>query len=191
VNPLDRVADWADAPEPSEPLLGAAREQGPVWNFGVEAFIQRHGLKVRRRGEWNGGEKWELESCPINPEHTGGCAVITKVPSGALGFKCHHNSCAGIGWTELRERLEPGYRKSDLTAVGHERSGPPEWLPIVPFSAVAVERIPEDLIPGPVGDMARSVAAGAKSNSGVYVFCVKALIPLLLSSVKEVSARLP
>jgi hypothetical protein len=163
VNPLDRVAGWADVPEPSEPVFGSARAQGAVRNFEVEAFIQRHGLQVRRRGEWRGGEKWELQVCPINPAHTGGSSVITRDSSGALGFRCHHNSCAGIGWTELRERLEPNYRKSDRIAVGGERSGTNGWPPIVAFAAVSVERIPEDLIPGPVGDMARSVAAATET----------------------------
>jgi Protein of unknown function (DUF3987) len=163
VNPLDRVAGWADLSEPSEPVCGPARAQGAVRNFEVEAFIQRHGLQVRRRGEWRGGEKWELQVCPINPEHTGGSAVITRDSAGALGFKCHHNSCSSIGWTDLRERLEPGYRKSDHRSVGGERLAPSGWPPIVPFAAVTVERIPEGLIPGPVGDMARSVAAATET----------------------------
>jgi hypothetical protein len=163
VNPLDRVAGWVDDPRESEPASGPAAAHTPSGDFDVEAFIRRQRLKVRRRGEWRGGEKWELEFCPINPEHTGGCAVITKGPNGALGFKCHHNTCAGIGWTELRERLEPGYRKSDHGVGGGQRSGSDGWPPIVPFSAMAVERIPEDLLPGPVGDMARSVAAATET----------------------------
>src|SRR5689334_14372895 len=107
MNPLDCVAGWAEPSPRLELDSGPAAAQAPSLNFDLQAFIQRHGLKVRRRGEWRGGEKWELEFCPINPDHTGGCAVITKNPNGALGFKCHHNTCAGIGWTELRERLEP------------------------------------------------------------------------------------
>ena len=163
MNPIERVADWMDDPPLSEPAFGPAAPHAPSGDFDVDAFIQRHGLKVRRRGEWRGGEKWELEFCPINPEHTGGCAVITKGSNGALGFRCHHNSCAGIGWTELRERLEPGYRKSDRIAGGAERPASDGWPPIVPFSAMSVERIPEDLLPGPVGDMARSVAAATET----------------------------
>jgi hypothetical protein len=160
VNPLDRVADWADAPRSSD-LPTAALPSSR--DFDVEAFIPHHGLKVRRRGEWRGGEKWELEFCPINPEHTGGCAVITKAPNGALGFKCHHNSCAGIGWTELRERLEPEYRKSDRIAGAAGPTSSEAWPPIVPFSLMFSERIPEDLLPGPVGDMARSVAVATET----------------------------
>ena len=164
MNPLDRVAGWAedDAP-PSEPDFGPTAAHATSRDFDVDAFIQRHGLKVRRRGEWRGGEKWELEFCPFNPEHTGGCGVITRGSNGALGFKCQHNSCAGFGWTELRERLEPGYRKSSRAEGGAERAAPDGWPPIVPFSAMAVERIPEDLLLGPVGDMARSVAAATET----------------------------
>jgi hypothetical protein len=95
MNPLDQVADWVpdQPPETAGGLSTVPRASGA---FDVDAFINRHQLKVRRHGGWKGGEKWELEFCPINPEHTGGCAVITKAPNGALGFKCQHNSCAGI-----------------------------------------------------------------------------------------------
>ena len=66
MNPLDRVAGWAedDAP-PSEPDFGPTAAHVTSRDFDVEAFIQRHGLKVRRRGEWRGGEKWELESLSL------------------------------------------------------------------------------------------------------------------------------
>lgn len=162
MNPLDRVADWADDPPP-EPNRGSASAQVRSGDFEVEAFIERHGLKVRRRGKWSGGEKWELEFCAINREHSGGCAVITKGPNGALGYKCHHNSCAGIGWIGLRERLEPSYRGLDRVEGGCDRTIPVAWAPIVPFSAMPVERLPEALVPGPVGDMARSVAAATET----------------------------
>ena len=159
MNPLDRVASWVEEPVSPEPAAAHA----PSREFDIEAFIQRHGLKVRRRSEWRGGEKWELECCPINAEHTGGCSVITRGPGGALGFKCHHNTCAGTGWTELRERLDPGYRKSSRVGNGGEGSGSDAWPPIVPFSAMPVDQMPEDLLPGPVGDMARAVAAATET----------------------------
>ena len=186
MNPLDRVAGWADLSEPSESVCGPARAQGDVRNFEVEAFIQRHGLQVRRRGEWRGGEKWELQVCPINPEHTGGSAVITRDSAGALGFKCHHNSCSGIGWTELRERLEPGYRKVERSASAGERPGPEEWPPLVPFSTVAVERISTDLLPGPVGDMARSVAAATETPIEMAVMTGLGIVAASISGKVQV-----
>ena len=159
---LDRVAAWSNGPSPSEPTFGTAPANATSGEFDVEAFIQGHGLRVRRRGEWKGGKKWELEWCPMNSEHTGGCAVITRASNGSLGFRCHHNSCTGIGWTELGERLEPGYRK--LQVVGEaSRLAADGWSPMVPFSVMPVERIPEGLLPGPVGDMARAVAAATET----------------------------
>ena len=130
VNPLDRVASWADD-QPAAPIVEPSAAPPISQDFSVQAFIERHGLKVRRRGEWKGGEKWELEFCPINPEHTGGCVIITRGSNGSLGFKCQHNSCAGIGWTKLRERLEPGYRKSDCVAG---------WGGAIWFRRVAADR---------------------------------------------------
>jgi hypothetical protein len=96
-------------PRPHTPHAGA---------FDVEVFIERHGLKVRREGAWNGaGQKWELEECPFNPaEHTGGCAVITRGGNGALGFKCQHHSCADRHWRDLRELLEPRAERTAHTA---------------------------------------------------------------------------
>ena len=46
--------------------------------------------------------------CPFNSQHTNGSAVLIEEPSGAVGFRCHHNSCAGNDWRTLREMYEPG-----------------------------------------------------------------------------------
>src|SRR5579863_788822 len=43
------------------------------------------------------------------------------------------------------------------------------WPPLVPFAANAVERIPEDLLPGPVGDMARAIAASTETPTEMAV----------------------
>ena len=163
MNPLERVAGWVEDPVPPDPGAAAATANARVWEFDVEAFIHRHNLKIRRRGEWKGGLKWELEFCPINPQHTGGCAVITKAPNGALGYKCQHNSCAGIGWIELRQQLEPDCRRSGHGLAGVEPSAGEDWPPVVPFSTLPVDRVLEDLLPGAVGDMARAVAAATET----------------------------
>jgi len=102
-NGLAEVASWAEA-EPAPPPHAPRASR-----FDIESFIVKHGLKVRREGQWNGtGRKWELEACPFNPsEHTGGCAVITQAGDGKLGYKCQHHSCADKHWRDLRDLLEP------------------------------------------------------------------------------------
>src|SRR5712691_1376390 len=94
------------AAEVTDPVRPAVAGKGS--GFQVEDWIARHGLKVRRGPlPWEGrGEKWELEVCPFDEEHTGGCAVITRGHDGRIGFRCQHNSCSGKGWRELRELLD-------------------------------------------------------------------------------------
>jgi len=169
MNPLERVASWVDG-ESGEPQ---PRTTGTFsGSFDLASFISRHGLVFTKEDAWQGGEKFVLETCPFNPEHSGGCAVITRGPDGALGFKCHHNSCVDNGWKELRARLDPSYRAQPYE-VGRRResySRDEGWPPIVPFSA-ELQRIPDNLMPGPVGDMARAVAAATETPVEMAVMC--------------------
>jgi energy-coupling factor transporter ATP-binding protein EcfA2 len=147
-NPLEFVASWAD----DEPKSSTGPRTAPRSTFDVEAFIEKHGLKVRLRSEWRGGDKWVLETCPFNPEHTNNSAIITRV-NGAPGFMCQHTSCAGLGWKELRERLEPGYRKSETWNPRPDETRPSRFeriedLPRVEdIGAINIEWDVEELIP--------------------------------------------
>ena len=76
--------------------------------FDLEGWIEKQGIKVRREGEWEqGGYRWVLEECPWNG-HTDSAAFIVRFPGGAIAAGCHHNSCQGKGWHELRQHYEPG-----------------------------------------------------------------------------------
>ena len=68
---------------------------------------------------WQGGRKWVLPVCPWNPEHRNRSAYVVQFPSGAIAAGCHHNSCQGKGWPELRDVVEPGWR--DRTSEGRKR----------------------------------------------------------------------
>ena len=76
--------------------------------FVLDDWILRHGLNVNSPVPYNGGRKWVFKVCPFNSQHTNGSAVLIEEPSGAIGFRCHHNSCAGNDWHRLREMYEPG-----------------------------------------------------------------------------------
>jgi putative DNA primase/helicase len=121
-NPVQEVIAWA--PKTTQSEVPAPRNRAA---FDLEAFIARH--LVVRRGPlpWDGsGRKWELEVCPFNPEHTGGCAVITQGTNGWPGFKCQHNGCADKHWREVRQFLDGSREKiileresrSQMTDVG-------------------------------------------------------------------------
>ncbi len=128
---LDALA--AEVPPASPPAASASRGA-----FDLPTWIGAHGLEVAREGAWTRGRRWVLARCPWNPEHTDRSAYIIQFDNGAIGAGCHHNSCAGKGWRELRELLEPGRREyrgttearlADIGTVSAvaERSQRPAW----------------------------------------------------------------
>jgi Protein of unknown function (DUF3987) len=82
--------------------------------FDVSDWIVRHGIRIKREGQWkNGGYRWILEECPWNG-HSDNAAYIVRQPSGAIAAGCHHDSCEGLTWRDLREHFEPGaYDRKD------------------------------------------------------------------------------
>jgi hypothetical protein len=120
MNPLERVAALADDAE--VPAVHVASSNG----FDLPGFIQRHGLRVRKEKALSDGTTlYELEVCPLNADHKRGSSFITQGADGRPGFKCHHNSCSGKGWKELRGHLEPDYqsRAGAYVSVHHRSSG--------------------------------------------------------------------
>jgi len=88
--------------------------------FDIEGWMDTHNINVVRTKKKRGKIIYVLETCPINPEHTGNKeAVIIQDDDGKLGFKCHHNSCSDKHWSDVREKYEPGYKdkKKDSAAT--------------------------------------------------------------------------
>ena len=97
------AASGIEAAEPQTQVMTSSSS-----GFVLDDWILRHGLDVRSPVPYNGGRKWVFKVCPFNPQHTNGSAVLIEEPSGAIGFRCHHNSCSGNDWRKLREIYEPG-----------------------------------------------------------------------------------
>lgn len=75
-------------------------------SFDIERWMDEHGLRYTAK-TWNGGTKFILDECPFDSSHKAPDSMIVKSASGAIGFKCLHNSCSGHHWRELRMMLEP------------------------------------------------------------------------------------
>lgn len=79
--------------------------------FDMAGFLQRHGVRVRdTKHDGAHGTKYILDECPFDSSHKAPDSFVAVMPSGALCFKCSHNSCASNKWQQFRERFEPGYR---------------------------------------------------------------------------------
>jgi hypothetical protein len=72
----------------------------------MTAWLKEHELDTRNRKPWKGtGYRWELESCPFNPDHDRGEAWVALMPTGARAAGCQHNSCTWK-WSDLRAKVE-------------------------------------------------------------------------------------
>ncbi|RPF41988.1 hypothetical protein EDD75_2209 [Thermodesulfitimonas autotrophica] len=110
---LDRVA--AMAPQP-----GNGGFHGKA-GFDVGEWLRAHGVEVQSEKSWNGGRLWVLRRCPWDPEHANLSAFVYQDAAGRVAAKCHHNSCAGKGWNDLRDLMEPGWRKKESAVASESR----------------------------------------------------------------------
>ena len=74
--------------------------------FDVEEFMNRHGIEYTAK-PYNGGVKYVLSECPFDGSHKAPDSAIFKANSGAIGFRCLHNSCADKKWQDVRKLFEP------------------------------------------------------------------------------------
>jgi hypothetical protein len=97
---LEKLAkEYAD----SQPVQKSTKKS----SFDIEGWIEEHGIRVARVDTWKDTTKYVLEECPFDSNHKAPDSTIIKQPSGAIAFKCFHNSCSGHDWRELRLMYEP------------------------------------------------------------------------------------
>lgn len=76
-------------------------------NFDLEGWLEEYGIRVSKISEWKDATRYVLEECPFDSNHKAPDATIIHMNSGAICFKCFHNSCTGHDWRELRLKYEP------------------------------------------------------------------------------------
>ena len=74
--------------------------------FDVPGWLSKHGLRYTEKSG-DGYTKYILDECPFNSNHTAPDSMVTVGSSGAIGFKCLHDSCNGKTWRDLRMKYEP------------------------------------------------------------------------------------
>lgn len=76
--------------------------------FDIEKWMDEHGLEPIGMDKGTDCVIYPLANCPFDSSHTNGDSKIFRYTDGAIAFKCHHNSCRGRKWQDVRELLEPG-----------------------------------------------------------------------------------
>lgn len=102
-NDLSLFQTVADMVPKEEPMVHYNRggEQ-----FDLQDFLNRHGIAHKKEScaKW---DKYVLDHCIFNPEHSGKDACIIQMASGAIKYVCLHNTCQHHTWQEVRQMYEP------------------------------------------------------------------------------------
>lgn len=99
---LRRVAGQMPQPEKPTAISAYGRER-----FDIEDFIRKYGIGISKRIQFAGGTRLVLEQCPFDANHKSPDAAIFVLNSGAIGFRCLHNSCAHYTWRDVRMHFDP------------------------------------------------------------------------------------
>ena len=113
-----KVAEMLPKKEEPSRFNGYSSEQ-----FDLDGFIRDHGIEVVKRTSFGQGEKLILKECPFDQNHKAPDAAIFRLNSGAIGFKCLHNSCSHYGWRDVRLHFDPqAYERQYREQYVHKRS---------------------------------------------------------------------
>ena len=91
-------------------------------DFNIDSFISEHGIQVAYERQYKGGRKIVLQQCPFDSSHGAPDSAIFVASSGAIGFKCLHNSCSHYTWKDVRLRFDPdAYSQRDKAEFERRR----------------------------------------------------------------------
>ena len=98
---LEKLA--AQLPQPEKPQ--AYNQYRPA-QFDIKEWMSKYGIRYKESaaGDYT---KFVLDECPFDSSHKAPDSMITIGSSGAIGFKCFHNSCQGRTWQDVRKLFEP------------------------------------------------------------------------------------
>lgn len=74
--------------------------------FNIVDFMAQHGMTYKTQ-PGDGCTIYRLDECPFDSSHRNGDSKIFHYNNGAIAFKCHHDSCSGKMWQDVRMKYEP------------------------------------------------------------------------------------
>ena len=82
-------------------------------------WAERHHVVIHSDKKWHDVPISVLRDCPFDPAHKNQSAFVIQLANGQIIAKCHHSSCAGKGWKEFRDAVEPGWQlRGDSLQLG-------------------------------------------------------------------------
>jgi len=139
----------------------------------LEDFLAWGNIAHGERMEYKAGYKYQLENCPFNPDHAAPDSAVYLLATGAMAFKCSHNSCSGKDWKQFRavvektrgskfQFVEPKVSQVSQTAqpATNEVRETPE-LEATPMSDPGVYKYPKECLEGDLlADLTHEITDG-------------------------------
>lgn len=92
--------------------------------FDLVQFLNRHGITYKQV-QSNDGTRYILDHCFFDENHKGKDAVLFQYNTGAVAYKCLHQSCSAKTWRDVRLLFEPD-------AYDYESQPPKQYRQIAP-----------------------------------------------------------
>lgn len=110
-NDIDLLRALADelpeVPKAARKTTRPGTTSAPTEGLDLEAWLDKYGLEYLRTESGQDCTIYPLANCPFDESHTNGDSKIFHYSNGAIAFKCHHNSCKGYTWQDVRLKYEP------------------------------------------------------------------------------------
>lgn len=120
---------------PDDPPRESRKSYQSAETFDLYDFMRRHEITYKEDSN-DRAKIFKLDECPFDHSHKDGDAKIFLYHDGAVAFKCHHNSCRGYKWQDVRLKFEPDaydrdwdVSKYDEGWKKHNRDKTPEEVP--------------------------------------------------------------
>ena len=98
---IEKIANMLPKQEKPQAYNNYAPQQ-----FDIVSWMQKYGISYKQKSG-DDYTKYVLDACPFDRNHKAPDSMITVGRSGAIGFRCLHNSCRDKTWKDVRLLFEP------------------------------------------------------------------------------------
>ena len=83
----------------------------------LKEWLEKNNIEISHTKPWDDGICYVLKTCPWNPKHEdNNSAYVIQYGNGAISASCHHDSCRGKKWSDLKALYENKDKKTTINS---------------------------------------------------------------------------
>lgn len=111
--PLERIEQVARLLPKEESRPQVNRTYNNNESFNLEQFLNQHKISFKKVPS-SDGTRYIIDHCFFDENHKGKDAVLFQYNTGAVAYKCFHQSCSSKTWKDVRLLFEPNAYDRDV-----------------------------------------------------------------------------